>query len=154
MDNGIRSMVLGLPRSAKRAIVMTVDAGLAVFSVWIAFYLRLGYFLPLFAEADGLSLLPAPLLWLFQRYLRIFGLTVIFRGATFWLSPRRSLFMVLFLPQHLPLSGSPVCRGRLVFTASRIVFICCVIRPGAFRLGGMYIERLRQSKPRALIWCR
>ena len=59
MDNGIRAMVLGLPRAVKRAIVMAVDAGLAVLSVWIAFYLRLGYFLPVFGGADGLSLLPA-----------------------------------------------------------------------------------------------
>ena len=59
MDNGLHSLILGLPRPAKRAIVMVVDAGLAVISVWIAFYLRLGYFLPLFEVADGLSLLPA-----------------------------------------------------------------------------------------------
>ena len=58
MDNAIRLMVLGLPRAAN-AIIMAVDAGLAVFSVWIAFYLRLGYFLPVFEGANGLSLLPA-----------------------------------------------------------------------------------------------
>ena len=59
MDKSLRSLVLGLPRPAKRAIVMVVDVGLAVFSVWIAFYLRLGYFQPVFEERDGLSLLPA-----------------------------------------------------------------------------------------------
>ena len=48
MDKSLRSLVLGLPRPAKRAIVMVVDVGLAVFSVWIAFYLRLGYFQPVF----------------------------------------------------------------------------------------------------------
>ena len=59
MDKSLRSLVLGLPRPAKRAIVMVVDVGLAVFSVWIAFYLRLGYFQPVFEEREGLSLMPA-----------------------------------------------------------------------------------------------
>ena len=31
MDKSLRSLVLGLPRPAKRAIVMVVDVGLAVF---------------------------------------------------------------------------------------------------------------------------
>ena len=59
MDKNLRSLVLGLSRPVKRAIVMVVDIGLALFSVWIAFYLRLGYFQPVFEERDGLSLVPA-----------------------------------------------------------------------------------------------
>ena len=59
MDNSLHSLILGLPRPAKRAIVMVVDASLAVFSVWIAFYLRLGYFQPLFEVHEGRSLVPA-----------------------------------------------------------------------------------------------
>lgn len=34
--------VLGLPRAAKRLIVLTVDASLCVLTVWLSFYLRLG----------------------------------------------------------------------------------------------------------------
>ena len=39
--------VLAMPRVAKRLVVIAVDAGLCVLSVWLAFYLRLGEWLPL-----------------------------------------------------------------------------------------------------------
>ncbi|HQR03321.1 MAG: polysaccharide biosynthesis protein [Proteobacteria bacterium] len=38
--------VLGLPRMAKRTIVLAVDLGLCVLTVWLAYYLRLGMFVP------------------------------------------------------------------------------------------------------------
>ena len=38
---------LSLPRPLKRGLVLAVDAGLCVLSVWLAFYLRLGVFVPL-----------------------------------------------------------------------------------------------------------
>jgi FlaA1/EpsC-like NDP-sugar epimerase len=38
---------LSLPRPIKRGLVLGVDAGLCVLSVWLAFYLRLGVFVPL-----------------------------------------------------------------------------------------------------------
>jgi len=51
MDNGLKSkygrltgVVLALPRSIKRLLVVLVDAGLSVLSVWLALYLRLGFF--------------------------------------------------------------------------------------------------------------
>lgn len=43
--------VLALSRPAKRTIVLAVDAGLCVLSVWLAFYLRLGTFEPLSEKA-------------------------------------------------------------------------------------------------------
>jgi FlaA1/EpsC-like NDP-sugar epimerase len=43
--------VLGLPRWAKSFIVISVDVGLCVLTVWIAFYLRLGEFVPLSGNA-------------------------------------------------------------------------------------------------------
>ncbi|MBI2307913.1 MAG: polysaccharide biosynthesis protein [Rhodocyclales bacterium] len=39
--------VLALSRPVKRGVVLALDAGLCVLSVWLAFYLRLGVFLPL-----------------------------------------------------------------------------------------------------------
>lgn len=39
--------VLALPRPAKRFIALTVDLGLCISAVWIAYYLRLGEFVPL-----------------------------------------------------------------------------------------------------------
>lgn len=39
--------LLDMPRTAKRLFAMAVDCALCVFSIWLAFYLRLGEFLPL-----------------------------------------------------------------------------------------------------------
>ena len=64
MDNGVRSLVLGLPVS-KTPDCLVVDASLAVFSVWIAFYLRLGYFLPVFEVPMDCRYCQRPLLWWF-----------------------------------------------------------------------------------------
>jgi len=41
------ALALSLPRPFKRGLVLLVDVGLCVLSVWLAFYLRLGIFVPL-----------------------------------------------------------------------------------------------------------
>jgi FlaA1/EpsC-like NDP-sugar epimerase len=43
--------ILGLPRLAKRFVVLTVDLGLCILTVWLAFYLRLGEFVSLSGNA-------------------------------------------------------------------------------------------------------
>lgn len=43
--------LLALPRTAKRTIVASMDVSLCVLSVWIAYYLRLGEFVPLSGNA-------------------------------------------------------------------------------------------------------
>jgi len=43
--------MLALPRAAKRFVAMSVDLGLCVLSVWLAFYLRLGEFVALSGTA-------------------------------------------------------------------------------------------------------
>lgn len=43
--------ILGLPRAAKRFLVMAVDFGLCILTVWLAYYLRLGEFVPLSGTA-------------------------------------------------------------------------------------------------------
>lgn len=56
--------LLALPRAAKRTIVMTVDVSLSILTVWIAFYLRLGEWVPLSAggwPAAVLSLISLPI---------------------------------------------------------------------------------------------
>jgi len=161
MDKSLRSLVLGLPRPAKRAIVMVVDVGLAVFSVWIAFYLRLGYFQPVFEERDGLSLVPAiivavvvsiPIFVIFGLYRTIFrysgapAVLAVTKAVAFYGVIFASVFTfvgVVGVPRTIGLL-QPVVLFLLV-ALSRFV--------ARFLLGGMYIERLRQgSKPRALIY--
>lgn len=43
--------ILAMPRVAKRAVAVLVDLGLCVLTVWLAFYLRLGEFVPLSGNA-------------------------------------------------------------------------------------------------------
>ncbi|MBT8525964.1 polysaccharide biosynthesis protein [Polynucleobacter paneuropaeus] len=45
--------VLGMPRFAKRVVVLFVDASLCVLTVWLAYYLRMGYWVSL--KGDTLS---------------------------------------------------------------------------------------------------
>lgn len=80
----IAQSVLALPRVAKRTIVLTVDISFCVLSVWLAFYLRLGEFIPLAGRpilaAGGSVLLAIPLLIVSGLYRAIFrysGLPVI-----------------------------------------------------------------------------
>ena len=42
MLNRLTLPILGIPRPAKRVIVLMVDACLCVLSVWLSYYLRLG----------------------------------------------------------------------------------------------------------------
>ena len=161
MDKSLRSLVLGLPRPAKRAIVMVVDVGLAVFSVWIAFYLRLGYFQPVFEERDGLSLLPAiivavvvsiPIFVIFGLYRTIFR----YSGAPAVLAVSKAIavYGVIFASVFtlVGVTGVPRTIGLL---QPVVLFLLVALSRfvARFWLGGMYIERLRQgNKPRALIY--
>lgn len=43
--------MLALPRVAKRIVALSVDFGLCILTVWLAYYLRLGYFVPLSGNA-------------------------------------------------------------------------------------------------------
>ena len=49
--------ILGLPRVAKRLIVLLVDAGICILSVYFAFYLRVGEWVPLFSGSSWNPLL-------------------------------------------------------------------------------------------------
>ena len=53
----IRALVLGFPRPVKRGIVVLVDVVLMAVAVWLAFYLRIGVFVPFWATLSGISLL-------------------------------------------------------------------------------------------------
>ncbi len=161
MDKSPRSLVLGMPRTAKRAIVMVVDVGLAVFSVWIAFYLRLGYFQLVFEERDGLSLLPAiivavvvsiPIFVIFGLYRTIFR----YSGAPAVLAVSKAIavYAVIFASVFtlVGVTGVPRTIGLL---QPVVLFLLVALSRfvARFWLGGMYIEQLRQgNKPRALIY--
>ena len=140
---------------------MVVDASLAVFSVWIAFYLRLGYFLPVFEGADGLSLLPAtivavvvstPIFIVFGLYRTIFR----YSGAPAVLAVTKAIavYGVIFASVFtlVGVTGVPRTIG-LLQPVVLFLFVAISRFVARFWLGGMYIERLTQgNKPRALIY--
>ena len=161
MDNGLHSLILGLPRPVKRAIVMVVDASLAVFSVWIAFYLRLGYFQPLFEVHGGRLLLPAiivsvsvstPIFIIFGLYRTIFR----YSGAPAVLAVGKAIVVygVIFASVFtlVGVTGVPRTIGLL---QPVVLFLFVVLSRffARFLLNDLYTERLRRgSKPRALIY--
>jgi FlaA1/EpsC-like NDP-sugar epimerase len=63
--------VVRMPRSAKRLSVLVIDTALAFFTVWLAFYLRLGEFISISGNqwiAVAVSLLALPVFWTFGLY--------------------------------------------------------------------------------------
>jgi FlaA1/EpsC-like NDP-sugar epimerase len=57
MMSNLATLILAMPRLAKRFIVIMLDMSLCIFTVWIAFYLRLGEFVKFTGQsvwADGL----------------------------------------------------------------------------------------------------
>lgn len=44
---------LALPRAVKRGVVLALDAGLCISTVWLTFYLRSGSFMPLASRSSS-----------------------------------------------------------------------------------------------------
>ena len=81
----VSQSVLALPRPAKRVIVLAVDISFCVLSVWLAYYLRLGEFIPMAGRpmwAAAVSVLLAIPLFivsgLYRAIFRYSGLPAIF----------------------------------------------------------------------------
>jgi FlaA1/EpsC-like NDP-sugar epimerase len=97
--------VLNLPRGVKRVIALSVDIALCVLSVWAAFYLRLGFWLPI----DGYPLQPIvvsialalPIFVTFGLYRAIFrhaggeALVTIFRAVAVYTVPFATLYTLV-----------------------------------------------------------
>ena len=89
----VRKVILNiaeLPRPAKRLLVVLIDGTLAMFTVWLAFYLRLGEFSSIVGTqwiAVALALSVLPIFWAFGlyravvRYLGFDALILIGRGC-------------------------------------------------------------------------
>lgn len=73
---GLVDPVLALPRTTKRLIALTIDVAICVFTVWFAFYLRLGEFVALsgnaFWAAIGSILIAIPIFIVSGLYRAIF----------------------------------------------------------------------------------
>jgi FlaA1/EpsC-like NDP-sugar epimerase len=148
--------VLRWPRPVKRAVVLTLDAGLCVLSVWLAYYLRLGFWVPV----GGAMVWPIVLSMVFA--LPIFIVSGLYR-AIFRYSGWPALLAVGRAMLLYTLSFSIVFTFVGVEGVPRTVGliqpILLLLLMGASRagariwLGGLYQQQLRKSAlPQALIY--
>jgi FlaA1/EpsC-like NDP-sugar epimerase len=146
--------VLALPRSVKRGIVLFLDGGLCILTVWIAFYLRLGEFVSLSGQgwpaAVASPLIAIPLfirLGLYRAVFRFIGaeaLVAIANAVMIYGVVYFSIFTAFGIP------GVPRTVGMiqpmlllLAIGGSRLV--------GRFWLTGRYRDLLRRGAKRKVL---
>jgi len=148
--------VLALPRPAKRFIVLMLDAGLCMLSVWLAFYLRLDFFVPftgpIILASIASVVFALPIFMVFGLYRAIFR----YSGLPAMVAVTRAvlLYGVIFATIFMfwGVTGVP----RTVGLTQPILLLLLV---GASRamarmwLGDLYHHRLRKLVlPQALIY--
>lgn len=108
----LSSLILDMPRTVKRLIVLTVDSGLCVLTVWLAFYLRLGETVTLFSGGPwkpewavlisiALALpifISEGLYRMIFRYSSVLSLKIIFRANIYYAVLFVSVVMVVGIP--------------------------------------------------------
>lgn len=161
MDKNIILMTLDLPRPVKRIIVMVVDGGLAVFTVWLAYYLRVGQFLPLAESTTGWVPLPACILAVASSIpiFMLFGLyRVIFRyvelSALVAVSKAVLVYAIVFafVFTVFGVEGVPRTIG-IIQPILFFIFVSLSRFVARFWLSGMYVEHFQQNKkPCSLIY--
>jgi FlaA1/EpsC-like NDP-sugar epimerase len=157
----IREKILAWPRTLKRVAVIAVDSGLAVISVWLAYYLRVGAFLPFWNSSNEHALINA---WLLAIVFSIpifmyFGLyRVIFRyaGGSAMMSILKAAgtygAIYAFLIVIIGIEGVPRTVGII---QPMVMLLLIVASRGVARLwlGGMYQEELsKNNRPKILIY--
>lgn len=148
--------ILALPRSAKRTIAVAVDASICVLTVWLAFFLRLGEFVPLegnaFWAAVASVALSIPIFIITGLYRAIFrysgwpALQAVARAVGIYGVLYAALFTAVSLP-NVPRTVGIIQPMLLLF------FVGGSRALARFWLGGQYQSILRQaSRPRVLIY--
>ena len=158
--SGLAAPVLALPRPVKRAVVLAADAGLCVLCVWLAFYLRLGEFVPVDSPAfEPLALAAAVSV--------VLAIPIFVTSGLY-----RAIFRYSGLPAMVAMARAMLLYG--VFFASLFTFygfqgvprtigliqpLLMLILVGASRafarvwLGGLYLSQINKSKlPQVLIY--
>jgi FlaA1/EpsC-like NDP-sugar epimerase len=147
---------LDLPRSIKRILVICVDISLCLLTVWLAYFLRLDYFVPLSGRALWAGLasvaIALPIFIVFGLYRAVFRyvglaafMTIIKAVAVYGL-----LYAVVFTV--VSFNGIPRTVGLIqpllllvAITSSRLL--------ARFWLGGLYLSRAKLAmRPNVLIY--
>jgi FlaA1/EpsC-like NDP-sugar epimerase len=152
----LAGLVLALPRSIKRLVVLLVDAGLCLLSVWLALYLRLGVFVSFSVQTVwaviASVMLALPIFVASGLYRAIFR----YSGLPAMVSVGRAMLLygVAFSAIFTFWSVEGVPR-----TVGLIQPLLLLLLVGASRavarvfLGGMYQQQLRKAfLPQALIY--
>jgi len=148
--------VLALPRFAKRAVVLSVDLGLCVLAVWIAYYLRLGEFTALFGAplwAVGVSVLIAfPVFIVSGLYRAIFR----YSGWPALLTVARAIgiygLLYASIFTAIGISGVPRTVG-IIQPILLLLFVGASRALARLWLGDHYLSILRRaSRPKVLIY--
>lgn len=148
--------VLAMPREAKRIVAMSVDSGLCVLSVWLAYYLRLGEFITLSGNAVlavGISIgIALPIFTISGLYRAIFrysgwpALLAVARAVGIYGLLYASIFTAIGI-QEVP---------RTVGIIQPILLLLFVGASRAFArlwLGDQYLGILKQAaRPKVLIY--
>ena len=157
----IKLLILSMPRTSKRIIVIFVDIFLAIFAVFFAFYLRIGNFIPLWERVNEHYALPACIL----AVVTFFPIFVIFKlyKAIFRLSGTQTLLIVIkaialysiiysTIISVISIDGVP----RTIGIIQPIVFMLLIIFSrfvAWFLLGDIYTNHWKKNKKiRALIF--
>jgi FlaA1/EpsC-like NDP-sugar epimerase len=98
-------LILDLPRSVKRIVALLTDAMICVLSVWLSFYLRLGYFPDLFSyplhPAITSMVLAVPIFISFGLYRAIFryngweAITAVIRAVALYALPFAVIYTII-----------------------------------------------------------
>lgn len=153
--------VLNLPRVAKRVIVLAVDASLCVLTVWLAYFLRLDYWISLAnpefgwnpLAAVGMSLLIAIPLFIvngfYRAIFRYSGLSAMFT-VTKVIMVYGIIYAAIFTA--VGVSGVPRTVG-IIQPVLLLVFVGLTRLFARFWLGGLYRNELQMANlPRVLIY--
>jgi FlaA1/EpsC-like NDP-sugar epimerase len=158
--SNLATILLDLPRPLKRIIVFLVDASLCIATVWIAFYLRLGEWIPLSGNQQYQTFWPLifsclialPIFLFFGLYRAIFrytgrlALMAITRASLVYGSFYVAIFTVIGI------AGVPRTIG-LIQPIILLLALGSSRALGSYWLGGVYKSRLNQhSRMKVIIY--
>jgi FlaA1/EpsC-like NDP-sugar epimerase len=152
--------ILGMPRAAKRMVVLSVDATLCVLAVWLAYYLRLGewvklsgdpYWQPVWAVLAALAIaLPLFIVNGFYRaifrYSGLSAMVTVFKTIGVFAILYATLFTAIGVP------GVPRTIG-LIQPMLLLLGVGTSRALAGFWLGGLYQNQIKMAAlPRVLIY--